>query len=399
MLRRRVVVTGLGAVSPAGGCVEDLWQAVTTDVAPVAASVRVVAESDHDLLPDFPVRGVRRLARFTRLALAAASQTLPAGVPLAAERCGVSTGSACGGLEEIEQQQERLQLRGAARVSPFLIPRLIINSATGNIAVQKRLQGPGVSFSSGCASGSQAIGEAFRMIQAGAAELMVAGGSEAALTPYGLEDFRRHGLAAPQVLPEGFVSAPFASDSGGFIPSEGSGFVVLEELQAARARKAKILAEVTGYSAEFDPSCGDFTLSASENQCRVMEQALCDAGLSPGQIDLISAHATGFAEGDQREADAIRRCFEHAPNIPAVMALKGILGHSLGAGGALEFVVCVRALRQQFAPAAGDRKTGSIVQDLNLLRRGNPQKIRHVMQSSFSFGGYNCSLILSKYEA
>lgn len=415
MSRRRVVVTGLGVITPLGGGIGNVWDAVCAGRSGVSLirrfdcrdfKVRFGGEIHHfDLLNwmDLDSRELRRIDRFTQFALVAAQEAIrQSGISFSQGdpyRYGVLVGSGIGGLDEIEEQHSRLFDRGPERISAFMIPKLIINAASGNISVMWGLKGPNTAVCTACASGTNAVGDAFRLIQMGMADVMVAGGTEAGLTPMGISGFARmNALSTRNDAPEE-ASRPFDQDRDGFVLSEGAGILVLEELEFARRRKAVILGEVRGYGMSADATHLTSPDPQGAGAAYAMQAALRDAGLDPHDIDYINAHGTSTVLGDIAESNAIRRVFgSHADGL-AVSSTKSQLGHMLGASGGVESAFCIKALQTQTVPPTINLEHPDEQCDLDYVpHEARELRVRHVMKNSFGFGGHNACLVFGQLE-
>jgi 3-oxoacyl-[acyl-carrier-protein] synthase II len=344
---------------------------------------------------------IKKLDRFVQFAMVAADKAVrqsaidfSSGDPY---RYGVLVGSGIGGLNEIEQQHTTLFDRGPTRVSPFMIPKLMVNAASGNISVHWRLRGPNSAVATACASATNAIGDAFKLIQNDMADVMVTGGSEAAVTPMGLSGFARMlALSTRNDQPQQ-ASRPWDRDRDGFVMAEGAGVVVLEEMEHARQRGATILAEVLGYGMSADGSHMTAPDPEGRGAARAMSAALRDAKVDPQGIDYINAHGTSTPLGDKAETVAIKTVFgEHAKKL-AVSSTKSHLGHLLGASGGVEFVISVMALQQQVAPPTINLDNPDPECDLNYVpHEARRMPIRTVLKNSFGFGGHNACLVIGK---
>jgi 3-oxoacyl-[acyl-carrier-protein] synthase II len=344
---------------------------------------------------------VKRLDRFVQFAMAAAGKAVASsgmdfsqGDPY---RYGVLVGSGIGGLNEIEQQHSTLFDRGPTRVSPFMIPKLMVNAASGNISVFWGLRGPNSAVATACASATNAIGDAFRLIQHDQADVMVTGGSEAAITPMGLSGFARMSALSTRNDEPERASRPFDKDRDGFVMAEGAGIVVLEEYEHAKKRGARILAEVLGYGMSADGTHMTAPCPEGKGAGRAMAQALRDSGLNPSDIDYVNAHGTSTPLGDKAETLAIRTVFgDHAGRL-AVSSTKSQIGHLLGASGGVEFVVCVQSLLHQIAPPTINLDHPDEGCDLDYVpHQAREMSIRRILKNSFGFGGHNACLVLSR---
>lgn len=349
------------------------------------------------------LKEIRRIDRFVEFGLVAAQNAATnAGIDLLQGdpyRKGVLVGSGIGGLNEIEDQHDALYNRGPSRVSPFMIPKLMVNAASGNISVYWKLKGPNSAVATACASATNAIGDAARLIQYGIADVMITGGSEAALTPMGLSGFARmNALSKRNDEPEK-ASRPFDIDRDGFVLAEGAGVVILEELEHALARGATIYAELVGYGMSADGSHITAPDPEGQGASYAMQAALRDAGLEPTDIDYINTHGTSTPLGDKAETVAIKNVFhEHAYKL-AVSSTKSQLGHLLGASGGVEFVVCALAMREQVAPPTINLDNPDPACDLDYIpHEARRMPLTHIMTNSFGFGGHNASLVIKKFE-
>jgi len=410
MSRRRVVVTGLGVVTPLGCELDDVWDAVCRGESGVGTVERFdcrdfkvrfggeIRQFDATKYLQIDVRDLRRADRFSQFAMVAAEKAVAqavidfsSGDPY---RYGVLVGSGIGGLDEIELQHSVLFDRGPDRISPFMIPKLIINAASGNLSVRWKLRGPNTSVCTACASGTNAIGDAFRMIQYGMADVMVTGGTEAALTPMGIAGFARMGALSVRNDAPQEASRPFDVDRDGFVLSEGAGILVLEELEFARRRGARILAEVCGYGLSSDATHLTSPDPQGTGAARAIQAAITDAGLKPDDIDYINAHGTSTPLGDVAETNAIRTVFGQHADALAVSSTKSQLGHLLGASGGVESVFCVQALERQVAPPTINLDHPDPQCDLDYVpHEPRRMRIRCAMKNSFGFGGHNACLI------
>ena len=413
MDKQRVVVTGVGAVSPLGLTAKDSWAAVkagTCGIGPitlfdssqmkasVAAEVKGFLPEEH-----LEKQEARKLDRYCQFALAAAQEAVRAsGLDFSGEnfrRCGVIVSSGIGGLNALQVNAERGMQRGYDKVSPHFIPMVITNMAAGHIAIRFHLGGLCACPVAACAGGANAVGDAFRHIAGGYADVMVCGGAEAAITPLGIGGFTSmHALTMAQDPTR--ASIPFDAERSGFVMGEGAAMLVLESLDHAKARGAHILAELSGYGA----SCDAYHITApcpdGSGGAAAMAMALADAGLRPEQVDYINAHGTSTPLNDACETKAIRACFgAHADKL-AVSSTKSMTGHLLGASGALEAVFSVLSLADGFIPATVGYRVPDPECDLDIVPNvGRNQALGCVMSNSLGFGGHNISLIFQKWEA
>jgi len=413
MSRRRVVITGIGCVTALAESVEGLFTALCDGKSGVSNiemfdvtdfTVRFGGEiKNFDISKYVPQRQGKRMDRFTQFAAASAIQAVSdSGLEFDKEnttRAGVIIGTGIGGIKEIEEQHIRLLEKGPGKVSPFCVPRLMGNAASGTIAIMYGLEGLNICVVSACASGSHAIGEAFYSILAERSDIMIAGGSEAALTPVGLASFcALKSLSTRNEAPQS-ASRPFDKDRDGFILSEGAGVIVLEEYEHARKRGAKIYAELLGYAATDDAHHITAPQPNGSGAARTMSLALTDAGIQKENVDYINAHGTSTVLNDIAESTAIKIVFgERAYKLP-VSSTKSCLGHQLGASGAVEIIVCAKTIEKQtIAPTINlenvdercDAKMDFVPNEARQAR------VDVVMSNSFGFGGHNCCLIIGK---
>jgi len=411
-MKRRVVVTGLGVVTSLGRPVEMLWSRLLrgdSGVGPITlfdvSGYRVQFGGEVKWEPEKEditgPKELKRLDRFTQFAIAAAKDAVAgSGLDFSREdpfRCGVAIGSGIGGLWEFEVQEERLLHKGIDKVSPFTIPKLMVNSASGHVSSIYSIKGPNFAVATACASAANSIGSALRAIQYGDADVMVTGGSEAALTPIGLAGFQNmRALSFRGDAPQA-ASRPFDVDRDGFVLAEGAGVVVLEELEHARRRGAVIHGELMGYGASGD--AGHITQPDEEGRgaARAMEMALADASLAPDRVQYVNAHGTSTPLGDKAETAAVKRVFgSHARRL-AISSTKSQLGHTLGASGGIELVVCALTIaRGVIAPTINLEHPDP---DCDLDYTPNVAREATVdvaMSNSFGFGGHNASLVLAR---
>ncbi|MEQ9408033.1 MAG: beta-ketoacyl-[acyl-carrier-protein] synthase family protein [Fuerstiella sp.] len=415
MLQRRVVVTGASVVTSLGCCVSDVWNRVcggSSGVLPLddaaardtgLAVAGRISEFDATALMPVNLRQLRRMDQFARFSLVAAHQACCDSEidlqKLNPARCGAVIGSGFGGLATIENQHRRLSEQGPERVSAFFIPSLMINAASGQLAVHWGLQGPCLGVAGGGVSGTQAIGQAFRLIQSGVADVMLCGGAETPLSRIGRSGFEAGG---PPLSGDGIsstVARPFDKDRDGCIPGEGAGVLVLEELDSARRRGATVLAELVGYGRSFADPADSKQVSAStgNGMLQAMQAALADAQKSVDQVDYLHAHAGGQVTADRAEASAIRRVFARSDRQPAVSSTKGQLGHLFGAAGAVEAVLCVQALTTNLVPPTGNLKVPEENSRLDhVIGSARQLPVRCVMSNSFCLTGHSASLVFAR---
>ena len=415
MSRRRVVVTGLGVVTPLGCELDDVWAAVCEGKSGVGTiqrfdcrdfKVRFGGEiRNFDPLAHLPIESkeLRRIDRFSQFAMVAAQKAIDdAKLDLSegdAYRYGVLVGSGIGGLDEIEQQHSMLFDRGPDRISAFMIPKLIINAASGNISVRWGLKGPNTAVCTACASGTNAIGDAFRLIQMDVADVMITGGTEAGLTPMGIAGFARMGALSTRNDAPTEASRPFDRDRDGFVLSEGSGIMVLEEYEFAKRRGARIFGEILGYGLSSDATHLTAPDPNGTGAAYAIRAALRDAAVSPNEIDHINAHGTSTPLGDIAETCAIRTVFGSHADAIAVSSTKSQLGHLLGASGGVESVFCFQAMKTETAPPTINLDNPDPRCDLDYVPfQPRAMKIRKAMKNSFGFGGHNACLVFSSME-
>jgi 3-oxoacyl-[acyl-carrier-protein] synthase II len=409
-MKRRVVVTGLGVVTSLGRAVETFWDRVVrgeSGVGPISlfdvTGYRVQFGGQVPWEPEKEdiagPKELKRLDRFTQFAIASAKDAVAdSGIDFSKEepfRCGVVIGSGIGGLWEFEVQEERLLHKGIDKVSPFTIPKLMVNSASGHVSSLYGIKGPNFAVATACASAANSIGSALRAIQYGDADVMVTGGSEAALTPIGLAGFQNmRALSFRGDAPQQ-ASRPFDADRDGFVLAEGAGVVVLEELEHARARGARIYGELMGYGASGD--AGHITQPDEEGRgaAQAMAMALRDAAINPDAVQYINAHGTSTPLGDKAETAAVKKVFgEHARKV-AVSSTKSQLGHTLGASGGIELVVCALTVSRGVISPTINLDTPDPACDLDYTPKvAREARVDVAMSNSFGFGGHNASLVL-----
>ncbi len=413
MNKRRVVITGLGCVTALAESADELFAALCEGKSGVstiesfdtgAYPVKFGGEiRNFDVTKYVDQRQSKRMDRFTQFAVAAAKQAVDdSGLDFSKEdifRAGVIVGTGIGGLNEIEEQHKRLLEKGPNKVSPFCVPRLMANAASGTIAICYGVRGPNFCVTSACASGNHAIGEAFSNIVAGRSDIMITGGAEAALTPIGLASFcAARSLSTRNDDPQG-ASRPFDRDRDGFVLSEGAGILVLEEESHAKKRGANIYAEVLGYSATDDGYHITAPLTNGDGAATAMKLALIDAGVETEKIDYINAHGTATELNDIAESAAIRFIFgKRAYKIP-VSSTKSSLGHLLGASGAVELIICVKAINESTIPPTINLENPDERCDLEMdfvPLTARQAKVNIAMSNSFGFGGHNSCLVVGK---
>lgn len=412
-MKRRVVVTGMGVVSPLALTAEETWGRILrgeSGAGPITHfdtegwPVRIACEvKGFDPLDYMDRKEARRTDRFIQLALAAAREAVASSglriTPENAERVGVSVGSGIGGIATIEEQHRILLERGHSRISPFFIPGIIINMLSGQISIEYGAKGPNLSTVTACSTSSHALGEAMRYVQSGEADVMIAGGSEAAVTALSVAGFASMRALSTRNDEPQKASRPFDARRDGFVMGEGGAILILEELDHARRRGAPILCELTGYGLSGDAYHISAPSEDGDGPARVMANALKDAGLMPEQIDYINAHGTSTPLGDRVEVLAIRRVFKDHARRLAVSSTKSMTGHLLGAAGALESALTILAIRDQVAPPTINQEEPDPECALDTVPNvARPMAIRHALSNSFGFGGTNASLVFSRFE-
>src|SRR5881275_696679 len=412
---RRVVITGLGTVTPVGNDVERFWSNLKNGVSGIRA-IDAFDTSAYDCRIGGQVRNfdpkpffknpkdVRRTDRFTQLSMAAAKMALEdSGIDVAnlerRDRFGVIVSTGIGGLKTLQDQLTILLTKGPSRNSPFTIPMLISNMASGFISMEFNLRGPNLCIVTACATSNNAIGESWRIIKSGDADLFLAGGAEAPIVAIGLAGFSAmKALSMRNDEPER-ASRPFDRDRDGFVMSEGSGVVVVEELEHARARGAKIYCEITGYGLSADAYHMTAPPPDGEGAARAMELALEHARISPAQVDYINAHATSTDIGDLCETRAIKQIFGEYADKVSISATKSMTGHLLGGSGGIEMAACALAIRDSVIPPTINLENPGDECDLDYtpnVARG--KKVRIALNNSFGFGGHNATLVASAFE-
>lgn len=411
-MRRRVVITGLGVVTSLGETVDELWEALCAGKSgigpitrwdPTKYPVRFGGECTHFDVTKYGVDGreAKRLDRFGQFGLAAAvSAVKDSGVDFSKEdsyRCGVVIGSGIGGIETLEEQNRILVARGVGRVSPFTVPRLMVNAASGNVSIMFNINGPNTAVATACATGSNAIGDAGRFIQYDMADVMIAGGSEAALCELGLGSFAAARALSPRNDDPAGASRPFDKGRDGFVMAEGAGVVILEEYEHAKKRGARIYAELVGYGMSGDAHHITAPWEDGRGAAKAMEFALKDAGVTPEMVDYINAHGTSTPLGDIAETKAVKSTFgAHAKKV-AISSTKSQLGHLLGASGGVEAVVTAMSVWRNLIPPTINLTDPDPECDLDYTpHRARDLKVTYAMSNSFGFGGHNASLLVKK---
>lgn len=412
-MKRRVVVTGLGLLTPVGVGLENVWQAIlagTSGIGPITKfdtsrhDTKIGGEVKDFISEDYiPPKELRRMDIFIQYALAASKiATNDAALDMTkedGERAGVVIGTGLGGLPSLEKFHSVLLERGPGRISPFFIPMLIANEASGHVAIQYGMKGPNLCVVTACATGAHSIGEAFRIIQYGDADMMLAGGTEANLTPLTVGGFNAMKALSTRNDEPQKASRPFDKDRDGFVIAEGAGVVIMEELGHALQRGAKIYAEVIGYGYNGDAFHITAPCEDGDGAIRCMRLALKDGGIEPEEIDYINAHGTSTDMNDAIETRAIKAVFgEQAYKIP-VSSTKSMTGHLLGAAGAIEAIFSILSIRDQICPPTINCDVPDPACDLDYVpHTARKHEIRTAMSNSFGFGGTNAVLVFRRFE-
>ena len=407
---RRVVVTGMGAITPIGNSVEEFWNGIKegkTGFGPITYfdtadyRCKFAAEvKDFEPAQYMDKKAARRMEQFCQFAVAAARQAISdAGLDMEQEdpyMVGCSVGSGIGSLQAMEREYDRLKEKGPGRVGPMLVPLMISNMAAGNVSIAYGLKGKSLNVVTACATGTHSIGEAYRTIQYGDADVMIAGGTESSITPIGIAGFSALTALSFSEDPER-ASIPFDKERNGFVMGEGSAIVVLEELEHAKRRGAKIYAELTGYGCSSDAYHITSPAEDGSGAATAMLNALKDGGVAPEELTYINAHGTSTHHNDLFETRAIKLAFgEHAYDLK-INSTKSMVGHLLGAAGAVEFVTCVKEIQEGYIHrTVGLRETEEEL-DLNYCRDSYKEEVPYALTNSLGFGGHNASLLLKKY--
>ena len=407
---RRVVITGMGAITPIGNSVEEFWNGIKegkTGFGPITYfdtpdyRCKLAAEvKDFDPTQYMDKKSARRMEQFCQFAVAAAGQAIAdAGLIMEQEdpyMVGCSVGSGIGSLQAMEREYDRLKEKGPGRVGPMLVPLMISNMAAGNVSIAYGLKGKSLNVVTACATGTHSIGEAYRTIQYGDADVMVAGGTESSITPIGIAGFSALTALSFSEDPQR-ASIPFDKDRNGFVMGEGSAVVVLEELEHAKRRGAKIYAELIGYGCSSDAYHITSPAEDGSGAATAMLNALKDGGVAPEELTYINAHGTSTHHNDLFETRAIKLAFgEHAYDLK-INSTKSMVGHLLGAAGAVEFVTCVKEIQEGYIHrTVGLRETEEEL-DLNYCRDSYEEEVPYALTNSLGFGGHNASLLLKKY--
>lgn len=409
-MSRRVVVTGMGAITPIGLNVDDFWKNVKAgtigfgEITKFDASeykCRMVAEvKNFDAKEFMEPKTAKRMELFSQYAVAAAGEAIKdAGLEVEKEdpyRVGTAIGSGVGSMQAMEREYAKLTEKGPGRVNPLFVPLMISNMAAGNVSIQYGLKGKSINVVTACTSGTNNIGEAFRSIQYGEADVMVAGGSEGAVCPLSIAGFTALTALSGVNDPEK-CSLPFDKNRSGFVMGEGAGIVVLEELGHAKARGAKIYAEVVGYGCSSDAFHITSPQEDGAGAARAMTNAMEDAGVAPADVTYINAHGTATHHNDLFETRAIKLAFgENAKNVK-INSTKSMIGHLLGAAGAVEFITCVKEIEEGFIHRTVGYETPDEELDLNYCKESYEEEVPYALSNSLGFGGHNASILLKKY--
>lgn len=412
-MKRRVVVTGMGAVTPIGNTVEEFWGGIRSGkvgIGPITRfdaseyKVQIAAEvKDFVAKERMDFKAAKRMETFSQYAVAAAKEAFEdAGIDMAQEdayRAGVIVGSGIGSLQAVEQNYTKIVEKGPSRVNPLMVPLMISNMAAGNVSIQLGLKGKCTNVVTACASGTNCIGDAFRAIQYDDADVMVAGGTESCICPTGVAGFAGLTALSTSADPKR-ASIPFDKERDGFVLGEGAGIVVLEELEHAKARGAKIYAELAGYGSTGDAYHITSPQEDGEGAGMAMKLAMKEAGVEPEQIDYINAHGTSTHHNDLFETRAIKYALGDAAKDVVINSTKSMIGHLLGAAGGVEFIVCVKSILDGFIHQTVGTVETDAECDLNYAVGAPAEKeVNYVLTNSLGFGGHNATLLVKKYEA
>lgn len=409
-MKKRVVVTGMGAITPIGLSVEEFWANVKKGVTgfdfitkfdaseykcKIAAEVKGFEGKNF---MDF--KAAKRMELFCQYAVAASKEAMEdAGVDMEKEdpyRVGVAVGSGIGSLQAMEREHQKLLEKGPNKVNPLLVPMMICNMAAGNVSIQFGLKGKSINVVTACATGTNCIGEAFRTIQYGDADIMLAGGTESSVTPIGIAGFTALTALSSSEDPAR-CSIPFDKDRSGFVMGEGAAVLVLEELEHAKARGAKIYGEIVGYGCSSDAFHITSPAEDGSGAAKAMENAMTDAGVDPSQVTYINAHGTSTHHNDLFETRAIKLVFgEHAGNVK-VNSTKSMVGHLLGAAGAIEAITCIKELQEGYIHQTVGYQNPDEELDLNYCKEAYEEDFEYALSNSLGFGGHNASLLMKKY--
>ncbi len=412
-MERRVVITGMGALTPIGNTTEEMWKSIKEGKCGIeeiqrfdtekykvklAAELKGYNEEEH-----FDRKDAKRLDKFSKYAIVAAREAWKdSGLDketMNMERVGSIVGSGIGGIETIETETEKLFTKGPDRISPMYIPMGIVNMATGNVAIDIGAQGESVAIVTACATGTHSIGESYRIIKHGYQEVVLAGGTEAGITPSSIAGFANV-KALSKAEDKTRASVPFDKERSGFVMGEGAGVVVLEELEHAKARGARIYAEVIGYAATSDAYHITSPLPDGAGGARAMRNAIKDAKINPEDVTYINAHGTSTPLNDKCETSAVKLALgEDVAKKVMISSTKGNTGHMLAAAGAVEAIICAKSIQEGFVPPTINYKVPDEDCDLDIVpNEGRNLEVKYAMSNSLGFGGHNCSIVLKKYE-
>lgn len=412
-MKRRVVITGMGAITPIGNSVDEFWAGVRQQKVGIDFITRFDASDykaklaaevkNFDAKNYMDFKMAKRMETFSQYAVAAAGEAIAdAGLDMADEdayMAGTSVSSGIGSLDAMEREHKKLLEKGPSRINPLLVPLMITNMAAGNVAIAFGLKGKSLNVVTACASGTNAVGEGYRSIQSGEADIMVSGGTESAVTPIGIGGFAALTALSASTDPKR-ASIPFDRDRSGFVMGEGAGILVLEELEHAKKRGAHIYAEITGYGCSNDAFHITSPAEDGSGAARAMTNAMNEAGVRPADIDYINAHGTSTHHNDLFETRAIKLAFGEDAYVVKISSTKSMVGHMLGAAGAVECIACVKTIQDGYIhPNVGLENTEDEL-DLDYVKgKGIESDVTYVMSNSLGFGGHNASIILKKYEA
>ena len=410
-MRRRVVITGMGAVTPIGIGVEEFWagiRAEKTGVGPITKfdaseyKCRLAAEV-RDFRPEeyMDKKAARRMELFCQYAVAAAVEAMAdAGLDMEKEdayRVGCSVGCGVGSLQAVERECAKLAEKGPSRISPLFVPTMISNMAAGNVSIVCGLKGKSLNVATACATGTHSIGEAFRSVQYGELDVCVAGGTEGAVTPLGIAGFSALTALSDSTDPAR-CSIPFDKDRSGFVMGEGAGIVILEELEHARARGARIYAEVLGYGCSSDAYHITSPSEDGAGAARAMLNALEDGGVRPEEVTYINAHGTGTHHNDLFETRAVKLAFGAHAGAVRINSTKSMIGHLLGAAGAVELIACVKEIQENFIHRTVGLQETEGEMDLDYCRESREEEVPYALSNSLGFGGHNASLLIGRAD-
>lgn len=412
-MNRRVVVTGMGAITPVGNSVEEFWSAIKAGTVGIDAitkfdtsdyEVKLAAEVKHFVPKErMDFKASKRMSAFSQYAVCAAKEAMvQADLDMTQEdpyRVGVSVGSGVGGIGDIENEHKRLLEKGPDRVKPLLVPMMITNMAAGNVAITFGLKGKNINVVTACATGAHSVGEAYRSIQCGDADVMLAGGSESAITPLAVAGFSTM-TALTKETDRLKASRPFDKNRSGFVMGEGAGILVLEELDHAKKRGAKILAEVVGYGATCDAYHITSPAEDGSGAARAMQYALSEAGLTGMDVDYINAHGTSTHYNDLFETRAIKLALgEDAARKVKINSTKSMVGHMLGAAGAVELITCIKSIEEGYVHQTMGLCEDDPECDLDYVKGcGVSMQVKTALSNSLGFGGHNASIVVKAYE-